>query len=101
MFHLHRTTVSSPNFQLIFYNALKAYEKRTKNDLAAHPLVTQLQACNSPNDIFTVLEQQVEGLSQFRTTDQRWTKWLYPTVDVLFALDATFGEGVGLVCLGS
>jgi hypothetical protein len=27
------------------------------------------------------------------------TKWLNPTVNVLYALSATLGEGVGLVCL--
>ena len=32
---------SSSNFQLIINNALKAYEKRTKNDLLAHPLAAQ------------------------------------------------------------
>jgi hypothetical protein len=29
------------------------------------------------------------------------TKWLNPTVNVLYALSATLGEGVGLVCIGT
>ncbi|KAI9459503.1 ankyrin repeat-containing domain protein [Lactarius psammicola] len=41
----------SSNFQLIFGAALKAYERRTKTDLLAHPLASQLQACNSPGSI--------------------------------------------------
>ncbi|SRR5216683_799716 len=102
--HTPPTATSSPNFQLIFNNALKAYEKRTKNDLVAHPLAAQLQACDSPSAILGVLQQQVEDLNQSRSTDEiyeRWTKWLDPTVNVLFALSATLGEGVSLVCLGS
>jgi hypothetical protein len=101
MSHTPPTTTSSSNFQLIFNNALKAYEKRTKKDLVAHPLAAQLQACDSPSAILGVLQQQVEDLNQSRSTDERWTKWLDPTVNVLFTLSATLGEGVSLVCLGS
>jgi hypothetical protein len=101
MSYTHSTTVSALNFQLIFNNALKAYEKRTKNDLLAHPLASQLQACNSTGAILAVLEQQVQQLNQSETTDERWTKWLDPTVNVLYSFSATLGEGVGMVCLGS
>jgi len=99
MSHAHPQTTTSPssgpNFQQIFNNALKAYEKRTKNDLLAHPLAAQLQACYSPDAILSVLQRQVEELNHSRNTDERWTKWLDPTVNVLFALSATLGEGVG------
>ena len=97
MAHSH-TSASSSNFQLIINNALKAYEKRTKNDLLAHPLASQLQVCNSPGDILAILQQQVGGSDQSRNGDDRWTKWLDPTVNVLFAFSATLGAGVGLVC---
>ena len=98
MSHSHLTAASTSNFQLIFNNALKAYEKRTKKDLLAHPLAAQLQACNSPGDILSILQQQAQGLDQSRSSD-RWTKWLDPTVNVLYALSGTLGEGVGLVSL--
>ncbi|KAN0116136.1 hypothetical protein V8E52_006193 [Russula decolorans] len=88
---------SSSNFQLIINNALDAYKKRTKNDLLAHPLAAKLQPCNTPSAILAVLQQQFQGLDQSRSTDDRWTRWLDPTVNVLFALSATLGEGVGLV----
>jgi hypothetical protein len=99
MSHSHLTADSSSNFQLIFNNALKAYEKRTKMDLLAHPLASQLQACDSPAAILVVLQQRVQELDQSRSSDDRWTKWLDPTVNVLYALSATLGEGVGLVSL--
>ena len=89
---------SSSNFQLIINNALKAYEKKTKRDLIAHPLALQLQGCDSPGDILAVLQQRVQGLDQSQSRDERWTKWLNPTVNVLFAFSATLGSGVGLVC---
>ena len=87
----------SSNLQLIFNNALKAYEKRTKNDLLAHPLAAQLQACDSPTAILALLHQQVQELNQSRKSDERLSRWLDPTVNVLYALSATLGEGAGLV----
>ena len=74
---------SSSNFQPIFDNALKVYEKRTKKDLLAHPLATELQYCDSPTKILAVLHRQVQGLDQSLSSDDRWTKWLDPTVNVL------------------
>ena len=99
MSHSHTAAAaSSPNFQLIFNNALEAYKKRTKNDLLAHPLAAQLQTCNSPSDVLLILQQQVEELNQSRNSDGRLTKWLDPTVNVLYAFSGALGEGVGLVC---
>ncbi|KAF8488040.1 hypothetical protein F5888DRAFT_1352190 [Russula emetica] len=99
MSNSHRITAasSSSNFQLIFNNALKAYEKRTKRDLIAHPLAAELQDCNSPSKILAVLHRQVQGLDQSLSGDDRWTKWLDPTVNVLHMLSETLGEGISLV----
>jgi hypothetical protein len=99
MSNTQSTAFSSSNFQLIVNNALKAYERRTKKDLIAHPLFVQLQDCNSPSAILDVLQQQAQELDQFQSTDDRCSKWLDPTVNVLYALSATLGEGVGLVRL--
>jgi hypothetical protein len=95
MSHSRLTAASASNFQQVFDNALKAYETRTKKDLLTHPLAPQLQACNSPNAILAVLRQ---GLDQSQSCDDRWTKWLDPTINVLFTFSATAGAGVGMVC---
>ena len=101
MSHTHPTAAassssSSPsNFQLLIDNALDTYKKRTKNDLRAHPLAAQLQACDSPTAIITLLQQQLEGVDQSQSTDERWTKWLDPTIHVLL----TFSQTVGTVGL--
>jgi hypothetical protein len=86
---------SSANFQPIFNAALKAYEKKTKNDLLAHPLATQLQACDSPDDILAILQDRVKQLDKSRS--ERLSRWLNPTINVLFAFSAALGAGVGLV----
>jgi hypothetical protein len=99
MSHTHLTPASSSNFQVLFNNAIRTYEKHTKNDLLSHPLAAQLQACDSPSAILDVLHQQVQDLNQSRNTHHRLTKWLDPTVNVLYVLSGTLGEGVGLVCI--
>jgi hypothetical protein len=88
---------SSSNFQSIFNASLQAYDNKTKNKLLDHPLATQLQSCDSPNAVFTVLQDQVQQFDQRRTSDERLKNWLNPTVNVLYAFSATLSEGVGLV----
>ncbi|KAH9170740.1 hypothetical protein EDB89DRAFT_1887768, partial [Lactarius sanguifluus] len=63
----------------------------------SHPLAAQLKTCDSPDAILAVLRAQVEEFDQSRRDDERLTKWLNPTVNVLYAFSATLGEGVGLV----
>ena len=96
MSHGNPTTSSSLDFQLILNNALKAYKKRTKNDILAHPLVIQLENCTSSSAVLDLIHQQVQGLQR---DGNRLTKWLDPTVRVLFAFSETLGEGVSLVSL--
>jgi hypothetical protein len=88
---------SSPHFQPIFEKALKEYRKKTGKDLTAHPLAAQINGCKSPEAILTVLEPIVNELNQSQSNDQRLTKWLNPTVNILSALSATVGQGAGLV----
>jgi hypothetical protein len=88
----------SSNFQLIINNALDKYKQRTKNNLCAHPLAAQLQSCDSPSAILVVLQEQVHELDQSWSTDERWTKWLDPTVNVLYDFSSMLGSGVSLVC---
>jgi hypothetical protein len=99
MSHTHPTSTSS-NSQLIFDNALEAYKKRTKKDLLTHPLAAQLQDCRSPSSILDVLQQQVQELNRSRQRNERWTRWLDPTVKVLHAFSETLGD-VTQVCLSS
>jgi hypothetical protein len=94
---MSQATSASSDFQSIFYAALKAYEKKTKKDLLAHPLAAQLQACSSPGNILAVLQDKVNELDQSRSADERLSQWLSPTINVLYSFSATIGAGVGLV----
>ena len=87
------------NFRSIFDASLKAYEKHTKKDLLSHPLAAQLNNCNGPAEILAVLQNQVQQFEQSRSLDERLTKWLDPTVNVLLAFSQVLVEGVSLVNL--
>ena len=89
----------SSRFQAIFQPALKSYQKQAKADLLAHPLLSQLQSCNSTAAIVLILQDQVRDLDKSRSADERLTKWLNPTVNVLSAFSATVSGGVSLVLM--
>ena len=93
------TVVTSSRFQAIFHAAVKSYQKETKTELIAHPLASQLQSCDSTSAILAILQDQVREFDKSRSGDERLTKWLSPTVNVLTALSATVAGGVGLVGL--
>ncbi|KAH9990331.1 hypothetical protein BJV77DRAFT_963440 [Russula vinacea] len=84
--------MSSPSkLQLVFDNALRAYEGETKIYLLAHPLAARLQSCDSPSAILALLREHV------RDGDDRQTRWLDPTVNVINAHSMVLGERVNLV----
>ncbi|KAH9071664.1 hypothetical protein EDB83DRAFT_2517478 [Lactarius deliciosus] len=91
------TSTASSRFQAIFNAALELYQKQTKKDLIAHPLASQLQSCDSTGAILAVLQNQVREFDQAHSGDERLTKWLIPTVNVLYAFSAAVSEGVSLV----
>ena len=94
---IQESSSSAPSFQRIFERALEEYEKKTGKDLTTHPLAAQIKGCDSPGAILTVLEGKANELNQSRSSDERLTKWLNPTVNILTALSATLGQGAGLV----
>ena len=86
-----------PNFSTIIAAALEEYKKKTKKDIAAHPLATQLKSCESPSAILALLRAQVQASDESQSADEKLTKWLDPTVNVLYAFSAILGDAVGLV----
>ena len=91
------TSTSHSDFAPIFNAALESYKRKTKKDLAEHPLLPSLQSCNSAEDIIAVLREQGPVSSESQSTDNGLTKWVAPTVNVVYAFSATIGQGAGLV----
>ena len=87
----------STTFGTIFTAALEDYKKQTKKDIASHPLAAQLKSCESPSAILSVLRAQVQASDKSQGADEKLTKWLDPTVNVLYAFSAILGDVAGLV----
>ena len=88
---------SESPFQAIFQAALKSYQKQTKKDLLTHPLASRLQSCNSTTAILAILHDRIREFEKNSDGDERLTKWLGPTVNVINAFSATVSGGVSLV----
>jgi hypothetical protein len=92
-------TSSKSNYQLIFDNALAAYEKKTGKDIISDPLLRRLESCDSPDAVLAVLREQVTGFDQIGGNNDKFTKWLNPTVNLLYTFSSTIGGAVNLVSL--
>ena len=91
------TSTSHSNFVPIFNAAFEKYRRKTKQDLAKHPLLPRLQSCHSPEAILAVLREQTPEFNQSQNSDDGLTRWVSPTVNVLYSFSATLGGVVGLV----
>ena len=90
-------STAQPNFASIFNAALESYKRKTKKDLASHPLLPSFETCDSPEAVLTVLRDEVPAFGQSQNRDDRLTKWVTPTVNVLCSFSGTIGAGIGLV----
>jgi len=97
MSNLPSPFTSRSNLNSIFNVALKTYKKTTGRDITSHPLATELQSCDSPDAILAVLRRQIPTPDQSQNGDGTFVKCLIPTVNVLYTLSDTLGEGVGPV----
>ena len=87
-------STSRSNLDSIFNAALRTYKKKTGKDITSHPLATELQSCDSPDAILAVLQRQIPTPNH-----ETFAKCLIPTVNVLYTLSDTLGEGVSLVII--
>ena len=91
------TSSSQNHFAIIFNAALESYRRKTKKDLASHPLLPSLQDCHSPEDILSVLREQIPTFNQSQNGDDEISKWVITTVKVLDAFSDPLGQVVELV----
>ena len=99
MSNVPSSSTSRSNLNSIFNAALRTYEKKTGKDITSHPLATELQSCGSHDAILAVLRRQIPTPDESQTGNETFAKCLIPTVNVLYTLSDTLGEGVGLVII--
>ncbi|KAH9984695.1 hypothetical protein BJV77DRAFT_965965 [Russula vinacea] len=91
-----RSTGLSSEISTLGFAERRTYKRKTKKDLASHPLLPSFQFCESSDAVLTVLREQIPAFSQSQNGDDRLTKWVAPTVNVLYSFSATLGGGVGI-----
>ena len=91
-------TPSSANYQVVFDKALETYKKKTKKDLASDPLLRRLESCDSPDAALNVLQEQIPGAA-LDQSGSRLTRWVQPTINVVYNFSSTIGAGVSLVSM--
>jgi hypothetical protein len=88
----------SAHLQTLFESALQSYQKKTGITLPDHPLVVQIQICDTVESITTILQDQTQAFSHLPECD-RILKSIKTTVSILTRLSSAasladaFGPG--------
>jgi hypothetical protein len=91
------TPAERMKYQSIFVSALKDYEEKTGKVLSSDPLLRRLEKCRSPDDIITILWQQIPAIGPSWSGHISLTRWLNPTVNVINSFSAAVDGAIGLV----
>jgi hypothetical protein len=88
---------SSSHIKSILDAALSEYKSKTGNDLTSNSLAKELQGCESAEAVLDIIQREAKAFDKFRDGDKRLMKWIGPSVEVLYTISATLGQGVGMV----
>ena len=79
--------------------ALSEFKKHAGKDLLSHPHAIEFQRCNSVDGILTILQRQANTFEELKDGNRGLMKYISSSVNILYAISATLGDGVGLVRL--
>ncbi|KAI0264856.1 hypothetical protein BC834DRAFT_970425 [Gloeopeniophorella convolvens] len=89
---------SAEQYRSLFTEALVNFKKKTGQDPAAHPLVTQLSRCTPSEETTALLQEEAERLDATHKT--RWRtricEKITPIVEIIRPLCDTAGKATGL-----
>ena len=88
---------SSSHFKSILDAALDEYKSKTGNDLINNSLAKDIQDCESAEAVLDIIQREAKAFHKFGDGDKGLMKWINPSVDVLYTISATLGQGVGIV----
>jgi hypothetical protein len=89
----------SSSSSTLFNTALQDYKDKTGTSLIDHPIVKQLETCESVSSVTSVLQEQARSFREFRENEGKLMKALNSSVDVLCApsISSALNETIGLV----
>lgn len=99
------TLSGSLDLKLLFQSALEEYEKETGINLVdlEHPLVAELERCDSLESITRVLQEKAQAFCEFRRDKPKGIELFKHAVGALHKLSgiALLGASIGFVCRNS
>ena len=90
-------TLESSHFKSILDAALREYKSKTGNDLKNSSLAKELHGCESADAVLDIIQREAKAFDKFKDGDKALMKWIGPSVDVLYTISTTLGQGVGMV----
>ena len=97
MSSLSQKPESSSHFKSILDAALSEYKSKTGNELTNNSLAKEIQGCESAEAVLDIIQREAKAFDKFRDGDKGLMKWIGPSVDVLYTISGTLGQGVGMV----
>ena len=85
------------SFQPILDAALADYVKQTDIDPTKHPLINQIEACHTPDDVLKLLEEKANKFKDYRDGNRNLIDCIKPVVNVIHAFSGVLGEVANLV----
>jgi hypothetical protein len=79
---------TTAHIQSLFESALQSYQKTTGITLPDHPLVVQIQSCDTVQSMTTILQDQTQAFAHLPECD-RIIKSIKATVSILTRLSST------------
>ena|SRR5260221_8022526 len=96
------TLSGSLDLELLFRSALEEYKKETGINLvdSEHPLVAELERCNSLESITQALQEKAQAFCKFRSNKPKGIELFKHAISALHKLlgIAALGESIGFVC---
>jgi len=79
---------------LILDAALREFKNKTGKDLVNDWIAKEIQSCQSVDDVLGIIQDQAKAFDKFR-----WglMKWINISVEILYKISGTLGEGLGMV----
>ena len=79
--------------------ALSEFKKNTGKDIRSNPHAIELQGCNSVDDILAILQRRANMFEELRDGNRGLMKCISSSLNILYAISAALGDGIGLVRL--
>ena len=79
--------------------ALSEFKKNAGKDLLSNPHAIELQGCTSVDDILDILQRRANMFKEIKDGNRGLMKCISSSVNILYAISAALGDGIGLVRL--